>query len=304
MRHVRAGAHRGAPIPILLSLLLACLMPAGGLMADTLEEAVPRLADRSFTVKQEAVEAIAASGDDRALTVLKALSAGELYTQDGTPPVVLGRKSGAVTQFTDPLTSQGLGEAVPVETRGTPKKITLNNAMRVALRVAIAAGQLTHPDPALRLKAAREMLGDASPAAAKALAVRLDQEQDPVVREAVALALAVTQLRSDQAPTRLAAVGGLEGSLNPEARNALQPIAESDPDEMVKTAAAKALAAIDTRPSCRVKRWRSSSSVLSQSASSCRARRPPTSPHPTIIADRSDITKLRRSKGQASRITR
>ena len=251
MHHFRPGAHRGAPLPVFLSFLLVCLMLAGDLMADTLEEALPRLADPSFTVKQEAVEAIAASGDERALTVLKALSAGELYTQDGTPPVVLGRKSGAVMQFTDPLIGQGLGqglgETVPVETRGTPKKIILNNAMRVALRVAIAAGQLTHPDPALRLKAAREMLGDASPVAAKALAARLDQEQDPVVREAVALALAVTQLRSDQAPTRLAAVGGLEGRLNPEARNALLPIAESDPDGVVKAAAAKALAAIDAR---------------------------------------------------------
>ena len=255
MHHFRPGAHRGAPLPVLLSFLLVCLMLAGDLLADTLEEALPRLADPSFSVKQEAVEAIAASGDDRALTVLKALSAGELYTQDGTPPVVLGRKSGAVMQFTDPLIGQGLGqglgrglgETVPVETRGTPKKIILNNAMRVALRVAIAAGHLSHPDPALRLKAAREMLGDASPVAAKALSARLDQEQDPVVREAVALALAVTQLRSDQAPTRLAAVGGLEGRLNPEARNALLPIAESDPDGVVKTAAAKALAAIDTR---------------------------------------------------------
>ena len=54
--------------------------------------------------------------------------------------MVLGRKSGTAIQFTDPLTGQGLAEAAPGEPRGATKKITLNNPMRVALRLAIAAG--------------------------------------------------------------------------------------------------------------------------------------------------------------------
>ena len=243
MHHLHPGTRRGAPILVTLTLLLAFLTLAGSLAADTLEEAVPRLADRSFAVKQEALESIAASGDERALDILKALAAGEVYTQNGTPPVVLGRKSGDALLISDPLTGQGLGEAAA----GTAKKIVLNNTMRVALRVAIAAGNLTSPNPALRLQAAREMLGDSSPTAVNALSARLDLEQDPAVRDAVGLALAVARLGSDESQTRLAAVGGLEASLYPEARNALLPVAESDPDPVVKAAAAKALTAIDSR---------------------------------------------------------
>lgn len=224
-----------------LTLLLGCLTLAGNLAADTLEETLPRLADRSFDVKQQAVESIAASGDPRALAVLKALAAGELYTQEGPPPVVLGRKSGATLAIADPLSGQSLGEAAP----GTAKKITLNNTMRMALRVAIAAGNLTSPDPALRLKAAREMLGDTGPAATQALASRLEIEQDVAVREAIGLALAVARLGAEEAPTRLAAIGALDGNLSAEARNALLPVAESDPDPAVQAAASKTLAGID-----------------------------------------------------------
>ncbi len=239
--HFQFPGARGAPIVATLSILFACLTFAGMLAADPLDEAVPRLADRSFMVKQAAVEAIAISGDERALPILKALAAGELYTRKETPSVVRGRKSGASLRLVDPLTGQELGEAAP----GAVKKIILNNAMRVALRVAIAAGNLTNPNPALRLQAAREMLGDTSPLTATALAAQLDREQDPGVRKAIALALAVSRLGSQDAQTRLAAVKALEGSLYPEARNALFKVTASDPDPAVQAAAVKALAAID-----------------------------------------------------------
>ncbi len=243
MSNVDSGAHRGAQILVILSIWLLGLVFSGNLAADSLEDALPKLADRSFAVKQRAVESIAASGNARALDILKALLAGDLYTRDGDPAVVVVRKAGAAMRISDPLTGQDLGE---VE-RAAIKKIQLNNAMRTALRGAIAARTLASPDPALRLKAAREMMGDGSPAATGALSAQLEREQDPAVREAVSLALAVANMRSDRAETRLAAVAGLEGSLQSEARNALVELAGSDPDAAVKAAAAKALSAMDTR---------------------------------------------------------
>jgi urea transport system permease protein len=236
-------ARRGAPFLAVLAILLLGMADAGRLAADTLEEALPKLADRSFSVKQQGAQALAASADARALDVLKALLAGELYSRDGTPAVVLVRGAGTARRIADPLTGQDLGAAEP----GAVKRITLNNAMRTALRVAIAARTLESPDPGTRLKAAREMMGDGSPATIEALRNRLGREQDPGVRASIALALAVASLRSELAETRLAATADLKGSLQPEARNALAGVADSDPDPAVRSAAARTLAGIDSR---------------------------------------------------------
>lgn len=237
------GARQGLSLFATLLLWLACLTPSSQAVAGTLEEILPQLAERSFSAKLTAVESLAASTDARALPLLEALTAGELYTWDGTPPVVLGRRSGDSLRLTDPASGADLGEAAS----GTAKKITLNNAMRVALRAAIAAGNLTSPDAALRLQAARELLGSATPNAATALAAQLVQESDAEVRIAIALALAVSRLGSEDAGARLAAIETLTSSLYPEARNALQRVADADPDAGVKAAAAKALSGIDGR---------------------------------------------------------
>ncbi|AFL74044.1 urea ABC transporter permease subunit UrtB [Thiocystis violascens] len=237
------GTRHGAPIIASLLLWLACLIPAGDTVAETLEETLPRLADRSFAVKQAAIESIAASPDERALNILVALAAGDLYTRTQTPSVVLGLATSAGRRLTDPLTGADLGEATP----GAAKKIILNNAMRVALRVAIASRRLSSPDPAERLSAAREMRGDTSPAAVAALSAQLEREQDAEVRAAITLALAVARLGSSEPSTRLEAVAALEDSLYPEARNALRPVAESDPDPEVRKAAAKTLTGIEQR---------------------------------------------------------
>ncbi len=242
MSNADPGARRGASLVALLSIWLLGLIGTASLAAATLEDALPKLADRNFAVKQQGVDALAASGDSRALEVLKALLAGNLYTRDGTPAVVLVHKTGATLRLANPLTGQDLGEAQ----RGAVKKIALNNAMRTALRVAIAARTLASADPAARLKAAREMMGDGSPVTIEALGKQLAQEQDPAVREAIALALAVASLRSDRIEIRIAAVADLDGSLQPEARNALAGLAAADPDPAVRAAAARTLAGIDS----------------------------------------------------------
>jgi urea transport system permease protein len=155
-----------------------------------LADALNRLADRSFPVKQEALQAIAASGDPRALAILKALRDGELQVRSEDQRVVVARKSAAGLRLTDPLSGDDLGEA----DAGSVKKIAVNNTMRTALRGGIAALTLESPDPGVRLSAARELIGSADPAVAPALRVRLGQEDDPAVTEALTLALGIADL--------------------------------------------------------------------------------------------------------------
>jgi urea transport system permease protein len=208
-----------------------------------LADALNRLADRSFPVKQEALQAIAASGDPRALAILKALRDGELQVRSEDQRVVVARKSAAGLRLTDPLSGDDLGEA----DAGSVKKIAVNNTMRTALRGGIAALTLESPDPGVRLSAARELIGSADPAVAPALRVRLGQEDDPAVTEALTLALGIADLSAPDSAARLAATADLGHNLDPRARNALAGLLTSESDPEVRAAAERALAGIDTR---------------------------------------------------------
>lgn len=236
-------AGPGWPVRCAILLLLLGGPWTAHAVEQGLEDAVSQLADRSFPVKQGALAAIASRGDPRALAVLKALQDGDLYVRSDGGRVVVARKSGAGFRLTDPLTGADLGET----DRRSVKKITINNTMRVALRTAIAALTLESPDPAVRLAAAQEMTASADADTVQALRARVEREQDPAVRDALVLALAVADLGAAEPEARLVAIGDLGGSLDPRARNALAKLAASEPDPAVKGAADKALAAVDAR---------------------------------------------------------
>ncbi|MGE5153084.1 MAG: urea ABC transporter permease subunit UrtB [Bdellovibrio bacteriovorus] len=228
-------------------LLAALLLGVPGLGASAeppvLEAAVTRLADRAFPVKQEALAQIAASGDPRALSVLKALQSGELQLRAEDQRVVVAHPAGDQLGLSDPLSGEDLG-LVP---SGGVRKIALNNAMRTALRTAVAALTLGSADPALRLAAAREVVGTSDPQVKEALRARLVQEGDGLVREALGLALAVADLEAEEPGARLAAIATLGHNLDPRARNALSALIASESDLEVRSAAERAIAEIAAR---------------------------------------------------------
>jgi urea transport system permease protein len=211
--------------------------------AASLETALSGLTGNSFKNKEQAVDAIAASADPRAAAILKALLAGNLYARADDKRVVIAAKTGDGFRLTDALTGGDLGTTG----RRAVKKITINNRMRTGLRTAIAALTLASADPAVRLSAAKEMMGSDDPQTVAALRAQLDREQDSHVREAITLALAIADLRAEDAATRLAGVKALRGSLYPEARNALTELAASEQDAEVSAATRHALDGIDLR---------------------------------------------------------
>ncbi|MGD8274715.1 MAG: urea ABC transporter permease subunit UrtB, partial [Thiohalocapsa sp.] len=125
--------------------------------------------------------------------------------------------------------------------RRDARKITINNRMRSALRTNIAALTLASPDPATRLSAAKEMMGDVDDAGISALRGQLALEDDPQVREAIELALAIAGLEAETLEERKAAVAALGTSLYPEARNALDDLirTEQDPELLAAAQAAR-----------------------------------------------------------------
>jgi urea transport system permease protein len=214
-----------------------------GILADELDAALIDLSDRSFEVKQAAVDVIAVSGDPRAATILKALLSGELHVHGQDRRAVLVAPVAAGFRMTDALDGADLG----VADRRDVKKITINNRMRNQLRTAIAALTLESPDPALRLTAAREMLGDDNPLVVDAIRQQLDREEDRQVREYLELSLALASLRDTDPAVRLTGVGDLSGSLFPAARNALTRLLNEEPDPEVRSASERALAAIEQK---------------------------------------------------------
>jgi len=233
-------ASWGAAVTMGLILLVSPWL-AAATPADDLRTAVEQLADRSFKVKEGAVAAIAESRDPRAAELLKALLAGDLYYRKDDGRIVYAERDGNGFALTDALTADDLGKAG----RRDAAKITINNRMRGALRTSIAALTLASTDPSARLKAAKEMIGSNDPAVIDALRAQLVREDDKQVGETIALAIAIAELGSDDPATRLAAIDALQGSLYPEARNALAPLAADEPDDAIRAAAGLALADID-----------------------------------------------------------
>jgi urea transport system permease protein len=205
------------------------------------EQALSQLSERSLKTKASAAEAIAASGDERALTVLQGLLIGEVFYRKSDKRIVFAEKFGGGYRIQDVLTGDDLGEAG----RREVKKVGINNSMRRQLRGAIAGLTLTSSDQQVRLRAVREMMGD--PESVAALRAARETEKDQQVREALNLAISLADLGSEEKGIRLAAVAALSGSLEQEVRNALTRLAESDPDNEVKAAARGALDQIESR---------------------------------------------------------
>jgi urea transport system permease protein len=212
--------------------------------AAAFDEHVSQLTDSSFKVKEAAAAAIAETGDPRAIPLLKALLAGDLYYRKDDDRIVYVAPAGTSGwALTDALSGDDLGEVG----RRDVRKITVNNRMRTGLRASIAALTLASPDPALRLKAAREMIGSDDPAVISAVRTQLAVEDDKQVSEALALVAAIADLKQPDTASRLAAIEVLDGNLYPEAHNALSALLASEQDLVVLTATKAALDAIDRK---------------------------------------------------------
>jgi urea transport system permease protein len=227
----------------IIGLILLCLtLAAAAARAQTLEELMARLPEGGFGERAEVVSEIAATGDPRAAALLEALGEGDLHRRkaDGTIVRVTGRGSKA-TAF-DPLTGAGLG---PVPSRST-EAIKVNNALRRAVRAALATLTLMDPDPARRMAAAAEAFKNPDPEGLAALDAALAAETDRGVRAILAAARASAVLAGEADPAaKVAAIGVIAGR-GSEALPLLAPLTGTE-EPAVASAAEAALAEIARR---------------------------------------------------------
>ncbi|SOE00324.1 urea ABC transporter permease subunit UrtB [Caenispirillum bisanense] len=221
-------------------LLVSAAAPARAADAAAFEAAVTALDQKSFGDKAKAVDALAALGDARTPQVLRALSAGQLVRHKETGRILIA----AGGTLTDAATGEAVGPA-----DGAPlAKIVANNQIRTQIEAALGAFLLFSENPAERITAARQVLGNPTPEAAPALVRALDAETDAGAREALTRALAAVQLLGGgTAAERLAAVETLSDTNDPALKALLTTAAANDPDAAVREAAGDAVKAIDTR---------------------------------------------------------
>lgn len=132
---------------------------------------------------------------------------------------------------------------------GVPKKIWLNNRLRILIANALAAQRLVSDDVSVRLNAAQELQQQAQSAQLPLLNQRLKLESDSKVKEALSIALANLQLTDSNPQTRLNAVQLLGQSGSPQTQSRLQSLTDAnvEPDAQVRAAAASSLKQVQNR---------------------------------------------------------
>jgi urea transport system permease protein len=222
-----------------LILLATVLGPAAN--AGALEDGLAGLGEKDFKARIAAVEALGASGHDRASVILEALVAGQLFFRKDDGKAVIAVKSGSVYVLTDAITGEDSGEAVKKEL----KKAKVNNKLRGVIRGVLGALTLMNEDPAKRIESADALFKSTSAASIAMIEKALARETDPAVEARMQRAkAAVTVSASDDLAAREAAVLVLAVYPDPEVRGLLSKIAAAQ-DEPLAAVAASALVEIE-----------------------------------------------------------
>ncbi len=228
-----------------ICLVAACALLAGvPPPAAALDRAaVEKLATGDSEEKLEAINALVAEGDPRAIAVLEALGDGGL--QAAGKRVLIVKGDGA----TDALTGAPVAP-LPADR----EDVVANNRIRGAVAAALAALKLVSPNRETRLAAATALAGGADPAVLPLVRKALDQEMDPGIKSLLEATAATIELKGGDRERRLAAVRTLRQSASPSVKTLLLAVLERgtdgsfvEPDEELRREAQTSLREVEGR---------------------------------------------------------
>lgn len=228
-------------LSVIVGLGLASVTPA---QADGFQDAVQALNAKSNKAKAKAIDALAATGDERAVPVLSALLNGTLFYRKADSLVFLAKKSGEVYVLTDPATDREAGEA-----RGSEaKKIRINNKLRGQLKGVLGAMTLMSTDPDKRLKAAGEVFTAGDPSILAVLDKALVREDVADVKEQLLRARAAIILEhGEDLQARIDATKELSELTDPDVSALLGKMVATATDPSLVAAAKDAQKKIESR---------------------------------------------------------
>jgi urea transport system permease protein len=222
--------------------------------------ALAQLPNASYSEKDAIVKQLVSLQQPGTKQILQAFLDGNLNARTSDGKIFIATEADAQYQLTDAVTQQDAGRADPAGF----DKIGTNNGLRKTLRSAIAQFDLASTDTAVRLTAVGDVLREPDESVIEALRQRALVETDSTVKQAINLGLALADLNSESAETRMAAIRTLSKSLNPDVYNRLHAMLEQSPDgtfaesnDAVRTAARAA--------TLRIERWRGFYSILETS---------------------------------------
>jgi urea transport system permease protein len=243
----------------LTAIVCALFMVAPAHAADTdeFQSLLAALPDANYSEKADLIRKLAELHRPGGKEFFTAFLDGRLYVRDADKRVFSVVEDNSQLALTDPLTNAPAGN---VANEGFTR-IGVNNQLRKALRGALAQFDLSDPDASTRRASVKEMSRSLDDDTVAILRARLPKETDGGVKDAIKVALALADLSSTDAKTRLAAIHALAGNVNPDAYNRLTTLVDraadgtyAEPNEEIRIAAAQAIRSID--------HWRSFYSII------------------------------------------
>ncbi len=232
-------------VALILAIGLLLQGPANPAAAADREAVINGLAADSRNTIMKSIETLPALGDKTALRALLALQEKRLGRDASGRAVIFDEeKPSAVYADTGAPFS---GDLKVLETP------VINNRVRRMLKTVIAEMSLFADDRQIRLEAAQELARSPQADSAGRIRKALTREDDAAVRDALSLALALTEINSPQKQIRLKAIGQLGQSKNNQFIALLKPILSQnadgqfdEPDADIRKAAREAVGAIES----------------------------------------------------------
>ncbi|MBQ0754722.1 MAG: urea ABC transporter permease subunit UrtB [Gammaproteobacteria bacterium] len=238
LRKGRAGIY-AALLHIALMLLFSPVHSA--LMPD---EDIAVLKEGSYGDKSDLVISLPERpGAVSLLPVLQVMLDGDLYLS--ADEKLLSVTDAPADQYL--IIDIDAGTESVVAEKGALKRVRINNSVRRILRRTIAQLQLRSDDVGVRLAAVKQIIDKVDTDSVAIIREYFPAEQDADVRDAMALVLAVGDLRSGDPALAEAAIETLSTSLEPVALNTLQDFSEDTDSTLLARQAEKAIEAIQGR---------------------------------------------------------
>jgi urea transport system permease protein len=208
-------------------LIFATVLPV---MAGPFEDAVAKFANDEFSDTEEAIAAIATSGNPRAYSIISALQDGRLSADPETKRVYITQ---ADSKTIDALTGSPAA-AIP----DGAAAVRLNNRLRRAVEAALGGLTLQSPDPAKRIQAAQSVFKTHDEAMLPAIDSALQKESNKGAKLAFSEARAAILLFKEDAtdPEKLEAIATIKARGDQEALALLTGLSGEQPPAIARAA--------------------------------------------------------------------
>lgn len=244
MARIATLPGRLAALGVLLTVVLGGALSAHAQDARDFDALVAGLNAKSFKAKIKAVDAVAASGHERAADVLAAFLGGKLFARRSDGRIFMTERSGGVYLLTDAVTGADAGQAPGKKLR----KVRVNNRVRVAIRTALGGLTLLSPDPAKRSAAADAVFKSPNAGFLPTLEAAIARETVEKIKIKLIMTRAAVQLKTGKTDgIKLTAIGTLSDLATPASRALLAGVVQAEGGNAVSEAAAGALAGIERK---------------------------------------------------------